>query len=63
MSLPRSLKAFFTADDGAITVDWVVITAAVMGIALAVMIVLGGSTHDYSETIASEMSTRGVTSY
>lgn len=56
-------RGFLRDEDGAITVDWVVVTAAVVGIALAVMTVLGGATHDYSEVVSSTMATRGVVTY
>ncbi|MDJ0825893.1 MAG: hypothetical protein QNJ16_10360 [Rhodobacter sp.] len=63
MQLKNLTGPFLRDEDGAITVDWVVITAAVVGIALAVMITLGGATDDYSDTIASTMDARGVSSY
>ncbi|MDJ0627840.1 MAG: hypothetical protein QNJ44_06235 [Rhodobacter sp.] len=63
MKLTTLTRAFLRDEEGAISVDWVVITAATVGIALAVMITLGGATDDYSDTVASTMSDKGVSSY
>lgn len=35
LTMLHKLKAFISKDDGAVTVDWVVLTAAVCGLALA----------------------------
>ncbi len=37
MRCRRSLPAFLSSEDGAVTVDWVVLTAAIMGMSLAVI--------------------------
>jgi hypothetical protein len=38
------IKAFLASEDGAITVDWVVLTAAIVGLGIAVLIPIGFST-------------------
>lgn len=63
MTLAGLAGRYLGDEDGAITVDWVVITAAVVGIAIAVTVTLGGATDDYGDTVASTMSSRGVASY
>lgn len=40
----NSLKAFLERQEGAVTVDWVVLTAALVGLALAVMGAVGTET-------------------
>ena len=57
------LDAFRKDESGAITVDWVVLTAAVLGMCIAIFTTLGNGTHEHSERIADEFSTRGITSY
>ena len=57
----KSRLARFAADDsGAITVDWVVLTAAVVGMVSAIFVTLGNDTADYSEKVGSAMSTQGI---
>jgi len=34
------IKRFFCDEDGAVTVDWVVLTAAVVGLAVAIVVTL-----------------------
>ncbi len=34
------VQSFLRADDGAITVDWLILTAALTGIALAIMVLI-----------------------
>jgi Flp pilus assembly pilin Flp len=57
------LGRFTRDEDGAITVDWVVLSAAVIGLAIAMGTVVGGATDDHSDRVGSAMSTRGVVSY
>ena len=63
--LIKSRLAQFAADDsGAVTVDWVVLTAAVVGLVSAIFVTLGNDTSDYSEDIGSFMQSQGIkTSY
>jgi len=60
MRLATLISDFLRAEDGAITVDWVVVSAATIGLAMAITAGLGGATHDYAETVSSAMSSRGV---
>jgi hypothetical protein len=56
-------KRFALDDDGAITVDWVVLTAAVMGLTIAASLIVGNGASDNAGTVASVMSDRGLASY
>lgn len=57
------LQKTFKDEDGAVTVDWVVVTAGVVGLALAVATTVGGTAQDHSELIGSTMSSQGLRSY
>ena len=54
------LARFFEKEDGAVTVDWVVLTAAVVGLVSAIFVSLGNDTADYSRDIGSFMSSQGI---
>ena len=60
MKLVNLVKRFDRDQDGAVTVDWVVLTAAIVGLGIAVLTTVGGATDDYGDTIGSHMSTQGV---
>ena len=48
------IKNFRNDEDGAVTVDWVVLTAAIVGLGIAVLTSIGGST----DALADNTSTR-----
>ncbi len=56
----RGVKSFAKDEDGAITVDWVVLTAGVIGIALAGLSVITSGTKGLTENISSEVAGRSV---
>lgn len=58
-----SLARFASEESGAVTVDWVVLTAAVVGLVTAIFVTLGNDTVDYSSEIGDYMSTLGIKSY
>ena len=47
---------FLKDEDGAVTVDWVVLTSAIVGLGLAVMLSVGGSATDVANTAAAELA-------
>jgi len=53
MKLFKLTKKFRNEEDGAVTVDWVVLTAAIVGLGLAVM----STVKSGSKTLASNIST------
>ena len=63
MNSKRRIAAFLRDEAGAITVDWVVLTAGVVGLCSAIFIGLGNGTADYSEEIGSHMSAQSIRSY
>lgn len=54
--MQNALKTFVADEAGAITIDWVVLTAAVIGLGLAVMGVIRGGVEDLSTDISDTMS-------
>ena len=47
----NAIKTFSADESGAVTVDWVVLTAALVGLGLAVMGVISGGIEDLSGDI------------
>jgi Flp pilus assembly pilin Flp len=56
----KAIKRFATAEDGAITVDWVVLTAAILGIQIVILVgVMEESMVEVSEKIGDKVSEAG----
>lgn len=49
--MTKSLLNFLIAEDGAVTVDWVVLTAAIVGLGLAVLMPIAYSTTNMSSSV------------
>ena len=60
MKLHNLINRFKRDEDGAVTVDWVVLTAAIVGLGIAVLTTVGGATDDYGGTVGDYMSSQGV---
>ena len=54
------ITTFAADEDGAVTVDWVVLTAAVVGLGLAVMTVVKPSVNSVSQKITTKLSTTTI---
>ncbi|MDG4648248.1 hypothetical protein P6F26_07310 [Roseibacterium sp. SDUM158017] len=50
------LKRFIASETGAITVDWVVLTAAIVGLAMAVTVLVSGGISDVATEINSALN-------
>lgn len=59
MKLFDIIKNFRDEESGAVTIDWVVLTAAIVGLGIAVIAAVGGSVEDLAGEIESELE--GVT--
>ncbi|PVA05787.1 Flp family type IVb pilin [Thalassorhabdomicrobium marinisediminis] len=57
------LKTFRADESGAVTVDWVVLTALVVGLGIAVLAVIGEGTIALSEKISSQLSAQTIATY
>ena len=54
------IKNFKNDEDGAVTVDWVVLTAAIVGLGIAVLTSVQGGTTALAGKISSELSTMSL---
>ena len=58
-----SIKNFVSAVDGAVTVDWVVLTAAIVTLGVAVMLSVGGPTTDLADNVGSTVGDYDIATY
>jgi len=57
------LLQFAKDENGAVTVDWVVLTGAIVGLGLAVIATVGDGALDYSSGIGAHLTASSVTTY
>ncbi|MCH2077702.1 MAG: hypothetical protein MK180_12640 [Rhodobacteraceae bacterium] len=57
------LNKFRRDEDGAVTVDWVVLTAAIVGLGIAILATVSGGVGDLAGAIDSELSSMTIASY
>ena len=57
----KLFNAFLNDESGAVTVDWVVLTAAIVGLGIAVLASVGNGTTTLADKVSSHMATRDVT--
>jgi Flp pilus assembly pilin Flp len=62
MKLFKLAKNFKNDESGAVTVDWVVLTAALVGLGLAVITVVSGGINTAANAINDDLETAGDTS-
>jgi Flp pilus assembly pilin Flp len=55
MKLMNILKKFSKDEAGAVTVDWVVLTAAIVGLGLVVMQTVSGGLTDAADSIVADL--------
>lgn len=55
------LKNFLKSEDGAVTVDWVVLTASIVGLGLAVIVAIAGGTNNVSTGLGANLGAAQVT--
>jgi Flp pilus assembly pilin Flp len=56
MKLLNIFKTFKNDESGAVTVDWVVLTAAIVGLGLVVMTTVSGGIGTLSTTISTDLA-------
>ena len=49
------VKAFAKSEDGAVTVDWVVLTAAIVGLGMVVMTSVGGGIQSLGTAVTTDL--------
>jgi len=60
MNILNIFKAFKNDEAGAVTVDWVVLTAAIVGLGLVVMTTVGGGIENVAGGIEADLAARSV---
>ena len=63
MKFMNLIKTFSRDEDGAVTVDWVVLTAAIVGLGIAVLTSVQGGTQSLADKISGELNDMEVTDY
>ena len=63
MKLFKLTKTFAKDEDGAVTLDWVVLTAAIVGLGIAVLAAVGGGTTSLSDKISSQLESQTIATY
>ena len=56
----QKILTFFRGEDGAVTVDWVVLSAAIIGLGMVVLIPVALSTESATNTIADDIRNQAV---
>ena len=56
--MTMNFKAFASDESGAVTVDWVVLTAAIVGLGLVVMTTVGGAIKTQAGLIATDVTAK-----
>ncbi len=59
--MTKVIKTFLNDESGAVTVDWVVLTAAIVGLGIAVITSVAEGTSVFADKISSHMATQEVT--
>lgn len=59
----KEISLFLNEDDGAVSIDWVVLTAALAGFGVALLVNLGGTANDHGGRIETKMVSVGITTY
>jgi Flp pilus assembly pilin Flp len=57
MKLLNIFKSFKNDESGAVTVDWVVLTAAIVGLGLVVMTTVSGGMNTAASSISTDLGT------
>jgi hypothetical protein len=60
MKFVRIIKKFHAEDEGAVTVDWVVLTAAVVGLGIAALAAVRGGTGSLTTKISAQLASQSI---
>ena len=61
MNILKFAKTFRNDEDGAVTVDWVVLTAAIVGLGIAVLTSVTNGTQTVTEAVSTHLNGTTVT--
>ena len=56
----KFIKSFHDQDVGAVTVDWVVLTAAIDGLSVAVIAIVADGATDHSQGVGAALSDQAI---
>ncbi len=56
-------RHFTREEDGAVTVDWVVLTAAIVGLSIAVIAAISNGALDHASGLGAHLSAQTVNTY
>ena len=59
----KFFKSFRAREDGAVTVDWVVLTAAIVGIAIALIAMIAAGATDKSTSVGAQLSSMEISTF
>ncbi len=59
----KLFNTFFADESGAVTVDWVVLTAAIVGLGIAVLTSVGGGTTTLADKVSSNLANATISTY
>ncbi len=54
------ILGYFRRQDGAVTVDWVVLTAAIVGMGMAAAFSVGGNIPGLADQVSTVVANRGI---
>ena len=60
MKFFKLAQKFHNEEDGAVTVDWVVLTAAVVGLGVAALTMVKSGTSTLTTSISNQLNSQGV---
>jgi Flp pilus assembly pilin Flp len=60
MKLLRAIKNFDRDEEGAVTVDWVVLTAAIVGLGVAALAAVRGGTGTLTTKISAQLASQSI---
>jgi len=60
MKLFNIYQNFRKDEDGAVTVDWVVLTAAIVGLGIAVLTSVSGGTTSLADSVSGKLATMTI---
>ncbi len=63
MKLLNLFKSFKSDESGAVTVDWVVLTAAIVGLGMVVMTTVGGGIESLGGEIVTDLTNQSINGY
>ena len=59
----KFIRKFRRDEDGAVTVDWVVLTAAIVGLGIAVLTSVGNGTTALGSKVSSQLGAANIVTY